>query len=100
MPKIKKWIQSALEIRPRRKGLKAEGYTPKLHHHATHHKSVRVEAKHKGDLHRWAGVPLSHKFTKAELSLLEGEARRTNNLHALRMVMFAQRARSFKHHSR
>jgi hypothetical protein len=47
-----RWIQEALGVRPRRKG-----YGP---HHV---KSVRVEAKHKGALHRMLGVPTGQKIS-------------------------------------
>ncbi len=103
------WIKSALKVSHRRRGLHATGYTPKLHHHRRHIKSVRVEALHKGALHRWAGKPVTHKFTAHELDALEKRARndhdsavslreRQSALRHLRMVLFARRARKFSRH--
>lgn len=53
---MSKWIQSALGVRPRRKGLGPH-----------HHKSVRVEAEHQGALHRSLGVPVGETIPAALL---------------------------------
>lgn len=56
------WIQGALGTKRRRRGLKARGYTPKLHHRRHHVKSVRVVARNKGALHRYLDVPENEKI--------------------------------------
>jgi len=102
----KLWIKKALGTKRRRRGLRATGYTPKLHRHHKHKKAVRVEAAHKGALHRYAGVSLDHKFTASDLVHLERRAHHEldlahrsghhtaidHALHNLRMVLFAKTA--------
>lgn len=56
MTKKKRWIQEALDIRPRRLGKGPR-----------HRKSVRVEAAHPGALHRMLGIPAGRVIPIATL---------------------------------
>lgn len=58
---VKKWIKKALGVKKRRVGLGPH-----------HKKAVRVEAAHKGALHRQLGVPAGEKIP---LELLKSAAK-------------------------
>lgn len=98
----KKWVKGALKVKRRRKGYRAApGHR--------HRKSVRVEAAHKGALHRYLGVPAGEKIPvsllrKAQKKILrEAYADRMDSVTAhrhLRQIQFALTARKFKHAKR
>jgi hypothetical protein len=90
------WIAKALGTRPRRLGLRATGYTPKLHHPRHHVKSVRVEPAHRGELHRELGVPVGKKIPMAKLRA----ATRSHDPHLAKRARLAITLRGLGHGKR
>lgn len=93
----KKWIAGALKTKRRRLGVGRH-----------HRKSVRVEALHKGALHRYLGVPKGQKIPTERLvkvkhdlevkfvkSVLGGRKAHPSTVHHLRQINFALTARKF-----
>lgn len=110
MKRTRKFIKGALGIRRRRLGLRAHGYTPKLHRHRRHLKSVRVSARHPGYLHRALGVPLGQKIPmhrlQAEIAHVETQLIHATGAHRsklrayLRRLVLARTMRGFAVHGR
>lgn len=107
----RRWIQAALKVRRRRKGLRASGRT-RTGRHRRHFKRMRVEAAHKGLLHRYLRIPEGRKIPTYRLRQAERHFVRVARRSArgslahelaetyLRRVRFAINVRKFKHRRR